>query len=163
MCTKGNVDCAHVIHSHLSDETTVRFFPFDSTNTIHRKTQEHCSEEIIIHRLKQYITEFKDSIYKCEEQLETYTCHLHSSIQISHIGELVIDWRFKPSKLVLPSWNSSILLACLPDRQTLERDSCNGRFGVGRQLPQVWKTQLWTSGIPLYWLYHPAQVRYWWS
>ena len=90
MCTKGNVGCAHVIHSHLSDEMTVCFFPFDSTNTIHRKMQEHCSEEIIIHRLKQYITEFKDSIYKCEEQLGTYTCHLHSSIQISHIGELVI-------------------------------------------------------------------------
>ena len=90
MCTKGNADCAHVIHSHLLDEMTVHFFPFDSTNTIHRKMQEHCSEEIIIHRLKQYITEFKDSIYKCEEQLETYTCHLHSSIQISHIGELVI-------------------------------------------------------------------------
>ena len=91
MCTKGNVGCAHVIHSHLSDKMTVRFFPFDSTNTIHRKMQEHCSEEIIIHRLKQYIAEFKDSIYKCEEQLETYTCHLHSSIQISRIGELVID------------------------------------------------------------------------
>ena len=37
--------------------------------------QEHCSEEIIIHRLKQYVTEFKDSIYKCEEQLEAYACH----------------------------------------------------------------------------------------
>ena len=59
--------------------------------TIHRKTQEHCSEEIIIHKLKQYISEFKDSINKCEEQLEIYTCHLHSSIHISHIGDLVID------------------------------------------------------------------------
>ena len=53
--------------------------------------QEHCSEEIIIHKLKQYISEFKDSIYKCEEQLEIYTCHLHSLIQISHFGDLVID------------------------------------------------------------------------
>ena len=84
-------DCAHVIHSHLMDKTTVHFFPFDSTNTIHRKMQERCSEEIIIHKLKQYISEFKDSIYKCEEQLEIYTCHLHSSIQISHFGNLVID------------------------------------------------------------------------
>ena len=84
-------DCAHVIHYHLMDEITVCFFPFDSTNMIHRKMQERCSEEIIIHKLKQYISEFKDSIYKCEEQLENYTCHLHSSIQISHFGDLVID------------------------------------------------------------------------
>ena len=84
-------DCAHVIHSRLVDEMTVRFFPFDSTNTIHRKMQEHCSEEIIIHKLKQYISEFGNSINKCEEQLEIYTCHLHSSIQISRIGDLVID------------------------------------------------------------------------
>ena len=70
---------------------TVHLFPFDSTNTIHRKTQEHCSEEIIIHKLKQDISEFEDSINKCEEQLEIYTCHLHSLIQISHIGDLVID------------------------------------------------------------------------
>ena len=84
-------DRAHVIHSHLVDEMTVCFFPFDSMNMIHRKTQEHCSEEIIIHKLKQYISEFKDSINKCEEQLEIYTCHLHSSIQISHIGDLIID------------------------------------------------------------------------
>ena len=88
---KWHEDCAHVIHSHLEDKMTVRFFPFDSMNTIHRKMQEHCSEELIIHKLKQYISEFKDSINKCEEQLEIYTCHLHSSIQISHIGDLVID------------------------------------------------------------------------
>ena len=95
----------------------------------------------------------KDSIYKCEEQLETYTCHLHSSIQISHIGELVIDLEVQALKTgVYHHETVQLLLACLPDRQTLERDSCNGRFGVGRQLPQVWKTQLWTSGIPLYWL-----------
>ena len=50
---KWHEDCAHVIHSHLVDEMTVHFFPFDSTNTIHRKTQEHCSEELIIHKLKQ--------------------------------------------------------------------------------------------------------------
>ena len=39
-------DCAHVIHSHLADEMTVHFFPFDSMNTIHRKMQERCSEEL---------------------------------------------------------------------------------------------------------------------
>ena len=87
---KRHEDCAHVIHSHLADEMTVHFFPFDSTYMIHRKAHEHCSEEIIIHKLKQYILEFENSIAKCEEQLEIYTCHLHSSIQISHIGDLVI-------------------------------------------------------------------------
>ena len=35
--------------------------------------------------------EFKDAIYQCEEQLEMYACHLHSSIDISWTGDVIID------------------------------------------------------------------------
>ena len=84
-------NCSHVIHSHLSDETTVYFYPFDSLRTIHQKMQECCAEVIIIASLKKYIAEFKDAIYQCEEQLEMYVCHLHSSIDIYQTGDVIID------------------------------------------------------------------------
>ena len=84
-------NCSHVIHSHLSNKMTVYFHPSDSPRSIHQKMQECCAEEIIIASLKKYIAEFKDAIYQCEEQLEIYVCHLHSSIQISQTGDLIID------------------------------------------------------------------------
>ena len=41
--------------------------------------------------MKKYIAEFKDTIYQCEGQLEMYACHLHSSIDISWTGDIIID------------------------------------------------------------------------
>ena len=53
--------------------------------------QECCAEVKIIASLKKYIAEFKDAIYQCEGQLEMYACHLHSSIDISQTGNVIID------------------------------------------------------------------------
>ena len=82
--------CSHVIHSHLSDEMTVHFYPFDSLRTIHRKMQERCAEVKIIDILKRYIAEFEDAIYQCDGQLEMYVCHLHPTIDISLTGDINI-------------------------------------------------------------------------
>ena len=87
-----------MIHSHLSDEMTVYFYPFDSLRTIHQKMQEHCAEVKIIASLKKYIAEFEDAIYQCEGQLEMYACHLHSSIDISQTGDVIIDLKVQALK-----------------------------------------------------------------
>ena len=84
-------NCSHVIHSHLSDEMTVHFYPFDSPRTLHQKMQECCAKVKIIDSLKKYIAEFEDAICQCERQLEMYACHLHSSIDISQTGDINID------------------------------------------------------------------------
>ena len=83
--------CSHVIHSHLSDEMTVHFYPFDSPRTIHQKMQEHCAKVKITDSLKRYIAEFADAIYQCDGQLEMYACHLHPTIDISQTGDININ------------------------------------------------------------------------
>ena len=121
--------CSHVIHTHLSDEMTVYFYPFDSPRTIHQKMQECCAEVKIIASLKKYIVEFKDAIYQCEGQLEMYACHLHSSIDISQTGDVIIDLEvqalktgitivkrfnyFWPKKLLDEIWREAHVMADL--------------------------------------------------
>ena len=83
--------CSHVIHSHLYDETTVHFYPFDSPRTIHRKMQECCAKVKITDSLKRYIVEFVDAIYQHDGQLEMYACHLHPTIDISRAGVININ------------------------------------------------------------------------
>ena len=91
--------CGHTVHSHLSDESLVKYSPFDSSRTKHRKNEERCAEVLITEHLEKYIDEYNKFIIPLDEHIELYACHLHSDFQILKNGEIKAELQVQALKI----------------------------------------------------------------